>query len=152
MKNEFAQPLLTLMRETFENSASGFYLDENNSLLETLAEITAEQASIPVGNKCASLAAQVSHVIYFIEVFESRITSPNPPQADWGYIWKTVEKISEPEWQALQEKLAATYQRMLHLFKNNPDWNENTIGGALSVLVHTTYHLGEIRQATCILK
>ena len=35
-------------------------------------------------------------------------------------------------------------------FRNK--WNEDTIGGALSIMVHTAYHLGEIRQALCTLK
>lgn len=38
------------------------------------------------------------------------------------------------------------------LFHENPLWNEDTIGGALSILVHTAYHLGKIRQALCMLK
>ena len=38
------------------------------------------------------------------------------------------------------------------LFRENKEWNEDTIGGALSLVVHTAYHLGEIRQALCTLK
>jgi len=26
------------------------------------------------------------------------------------------------------------------------------MGGALSIVIHTAYHLGEIRQALCVLK
>jgi hypothetical protein len=29
---------------------------------------------------------------------------------------------------------------------------ENDIAGALAIAVHTAYHLGEIRQATCVVK
>jgi hypothetical protein len=33
------------------------------------------------------------------------------------------------------------------------DWNdERPFGGALAIAVHTAYHLGEIRQAMCIVK
>lgn len=151
MNTDFAQPLLTLMRETFENSGTGFYLDENNSLMETLAGISAEQASIPVGGKCASLAAQVAHITYFIEVFENRVAGNDIP-ADWGHIWRSVREVSPEEWQTLQDNLRAAGDRMIRLFDANPTWNADTMGGALSVLIHSAYHLGEIRQATCMLK
>ena len=35
-------------------------------------------------------------------------------------------------------------------FRNK--WNEDTIGGALSIVVHTAYHLGEILQTLDTLK
>lgn len=147
----FAKPLLQLMQETFENT-QGAYLDKGTSLLETLATLSAEQASIPVGGKCASLAAQVTHVIFFMESFERFAIYHDDSPVDWGHIWRTVEKVTHQEWEDLQGKLEATYQRMSGLFAENPLWTAETIGGALSVLVHTAYHLGEIRQATCILR
>jgi hypothetical protein len=48
--------------------------------------------------------------------------------------------------------LKDAYQRMDKLFHENEMWNEDTIGGSLSIVVHTAYHLGEIRQALCTLK
>ena len=30
--------------------------------------------------------------------------------------------------------------------------DEKAIGGALAIVIHTAYHLGEIRQALCTLK
>jgi hypothetical protein len=55
---QFTGELLFLLEETFE-SVYGIYLDRGISLLETLAGITAEEASIPVGWKCAKIAAEV---------------------------------------------------------------------------------------------
>jgi hypothetical protein len=71
---------------------------------------------------------------------------------DWGEIWRTVEKVTPEEWEVLKNKLRQTYERINNLFHENQIWNEDTIGGALSIVVHTAYHLGEIRQALCILK
>ena len=51
-----------------------------------------------------------------------------------------------------KRKLREAYLRMDKLFHENPTWNEDTIGGSLSIVVHTAYHLGEIRQALCTLK
>ena len=53
--------------------------------------------------------------------------------------------------QQLRANLRAAYERISQLFRTNPLWNQDTIGGALSIVVHTAYHLGEIRQALCAL-
>src|SRR5512145_2002899 len=151
MSEEFRNNLMQLMTETFENPM-GIYLDPNTSLFQTLETVSAAEASIPVGGKCASLAAQVAHVIFFIESFERYVLQGDTSPRDWGYIWRTVEKVTPDEWEDYKRKLKDAYLRMDKLFHENPTWNEDTIGGALSIVVHTAYHLGEIRQAMCTLK
>jgi hypothetical protein len=151
MSEDFRNNLLQFMTETFENPM-GIYLDPNTSLFQTLETISAAEASIPVGNKCASLAAQVAHVTFFIESFERFALQGDNSPRDWGLIWQTVEKVTPQEWDAYKGKLREAYDRMMKLFRENPMWNEETIGGSLSIVVHTAYHLGEIRQALCTLK
>lgn len=149
---DFANNLFQLMEETFEAKHHGIFLDKGTSLFETLATISAEEASIPVGGKCASLVAQVAHVTFYIESFERyALQSDNSPR-DWGLIWRTVEKVTAEEWEDYKHKLKEAYLRMDKLFHENLTWDEDTIGGALSIVVHTAYHLGEIRQALCTLK
>jgi hypothetical protein len=149
---EFAKNLFLLMEETFESKNHGIYLDNGTSLFETLETVSAEEASIPVGEKCASLAAQVAHVTFFIESFERFALQGDNSPRDWGLIWHTVEKVTPKEWEDYKGKLKQAYLRMDKLFHENPTWNEDTIGGALSIVIHTAYHLGEIRQALCTLK
>jgi hypothetical protein len=151
VEQDFANNLFQLMEETFEN-VRGIYLDGGTSLFETLATISSEEASIPVGGRCASLAAQVAHVTFYIESFERYALQGDNSPRDWGYIWRTVEKVTAEEWDSYKSKLRDASQRMNKLFHENPVWNEDTIGGALSIVVHTAYHLGEIRQALCTLK
>jgi hypothetical protein len=105
-----------------------------------------------VGGKCASLAAQVAHVIYYIESFERFALQGDDSPRDWGLIWRTVEKVTPEEWSTSKTKLKEAYGRMDKLFRENKMWNEDTIGGAMEIVVHTAYHLGEIRQALCTLK
>lgn len=151
MSEDFRNNLLQLMTETFENPM-GIYLDPNTSLFQTLDTVTAAEASIPVGNKCASLAAQVAHVTFFIESFERFALQGDNSPRDWGLIWRTVEKVTPQEWDVYKSKLREVYDRMMKFFRENPAWNQDTIGGALSIVVHSAYHLGEIRQALCTLK
>ena len=151
-QEEFRNNLMLLMEETFEPKHHGIYLDRGTSLFETLETVSAKEASIPVGGKCASLAAQVAHMTFYIESFERYALQGDNSPRDWGYIWRTVEKVTPEEWDECKRKLREAYLRMDKLFRENPLWNEDTIGGALSIVVHTGYHLGEIRQALCTLK
>lgn len=148
----FANNLFQYMEETFEPKHHGIYLDKGTSLFETLDTVSAQDASIPVGGKCASLAAQVAHVTFYIESFERFALHNDSSPRDWGLIWRTVEKVTPEEWDSLKDKLRDAYQRMDKLFRENKTWDEDTIGGSLSIVVHTAYHLGEIRQALCTLK
>ena len=150
-QEHFVNNLLQFLDETFDNT-HGIYLDKDTSLFRTLETVSAQEASIPVGGKCASLAAQVAHVTFYIESFERFALQGDNSPRDWGLIWRTVEKVTPEEWEDLKSKLRDAYQRMDTLFRTNPMWNEDTISGALSIVVHTAYHLGEIRQALCVLK
>lgn len=151
-QENFLNNLFSLYDETFQNH-HGIYLDRNTSLFPTLETISAQEASIPVGGKCASLAAQVTHVIFYLELLEKYFLKQEVGKVDWGEIWRTVEKISPDEWETLKTKLRQTYTRLDKLFHTAQNWNdEDTIGAALAIVVHTAYHLGEIRQALCTLK
>lgn len=147
----FRGVLLSLLDETFDNT-HGIYLDKDTSLFRTLGTISAQEASIPVGGKCATLAAQVTHVIFYLDVLERYVVHHDTSRVDWGEIWRTVSAVTPGEWEALKVKLEATYGRIEKLFRENETWDEDSMGGALAVVVHSAYHLGEIRQAMCTLK
>jgi hypothetical protein len=102
----FKQALLTVLDETFDNE-QGIYLDRGTSLFETLAGITAEEASIPVGGKCATLAAQVKHVAFYLDVVDQSVRDPNSPPVDWDEIWRTVSSVTDDQWTAIQAELRA---------------------------------------------
>ncbi len=150
-QNEFTKVLRYFFEETLE-SHRGIYLDPGTSLLETLDTISAETASIPVGGKCASLAAQVAHTTFYLENNEAFLLGHGDENADWEHIWKTVEKVTPEEWQQLKDNLRETYQRVKALCLARKDWGWEAIGNALGMMVHSAYHLGEIRQALCTLK
>jgi hypothetical protein len=138
--------------ETFEH-VNGIYLDTGTSLFETLATISAEEASIPVSSTCASLAAQVEHVRFYLDLLEKVVRGENPPPADWDHIWNTVEKVTDVEWQTSQDRLRETYGSITTLLNTYSNWDDaRAIGGAVGMIAHTAYHLGEIRQALCTLK
>ena len=151
-QEHITQDLFDVLDEAFVTH-HGIFLDEGTSLFETLDTITAAEASIPVGGKCATLAAQVAHVNFYLEVLEDYILEKDRGKVDWGDIWRRVKEVSPEEWQAYKAQLKETYQRFISMLKSIEDWNdERPIGGALAIAVHTAYHLGEIRQAMCVVK
>lgn len=144
--------LLELYDETFDR-VHGYYLNRGTSLFETLATISAETASIPVSADCATLAAQVAHVRFYLDVLADSLEGTPEEGVDWGAIWRDVQAVTPDEWEASQRQLRASYERVLRLVKNPATWeSEDTIADALAILAHTAYHLGEIRQALCTVK
>ena len=85
--DHFTNPLCTLLDETFDN-VHGAYLDKGSSLFETLATISAAEASVPVGGRCATLAAQVKHVAFYLDVLEQVVRTQQFERQDWGKIWR----------------------------------------------------------------
>jgi hypothetical protein len=150
-QNDFTVNLYYLLEETFE-TYHGIYLDKGTSLLDTLKVVSAQEASIPVGGKCATLAAQVTHVVFYLDVLERYIVDHDTSPADWGAVWRTVSAVTDDEWDALKTNLEATYRRVDNMLRGIESWTEDSVGGALGIVVHTAYHLGEIRQALCTLK
>ncbi len=150
--DHFTGALYALLDETFDN-VHGYFLDKGTSMFETLATISAEEASVPVGGKCATLAAQVKHVAFYLDVLEKAVRTQQFERQDWGKIWRETSAVSPDEWDALKSSLRESYNRVKTLITNTPEWSGvQQIGGIIAIIVHTAYHLGEIRQALCSIK
>ena len=148
----FTGALTLLLDETFDN-VHGIFLDKGTSLFETLATISAAEASIPVGGKCATLSAQAKHIAFYLDVLEKGVRTGQFERQDWGKIWRETKEVTPEEWETIKTDLRASYDRIKALIRDTPAWlGENEIGGAMATIVHTAYHLGEIRQALCVLK
>src|SRR5262245_42936607 len=147
----FTDELYAVLEETFER-VQGIYLDKGTSLFETLAAVSAEEASRPVSAGCASIAAQVGHVRFYLEVLERYMRGEAVGTVDWQASWRPTS-VTPEEWTALRERLVAAYRSVSALMRGFETWEgEDEIGGALAIAVHTAYHLGEIRQALCTVR
>ena len=150
--DQFTAALFALLDEAFDN-VQGYFLDKGTSFFETLATISAEEASVPVGGTCATLAAQVKHVAFYLDVLAEALRTQRFERQDWDKIWRETGAVSAEEWDALRESLRQSYDGVKAVIDNVDDWSgERQIGGAIAVIVHTAYHLGEIRQALCTIK
>ena len=145
----FKKELFDLLEETFER-VQGIYLDRGTSFFETLDTISAEEASRPVSEKCASIAAQVEHVRFYLEIqLKGSFQKQEIGKIDWEESWQ-LKEVTADEWEALKKELKETHQHVLRAMKGLDIWEgEDDIGASLAILAHTAYHLGEIRQALC---
>ena len=148
---QFREQLMYVLEECFEQ-VQGIFLDRGTSLFETLETISAEEASTPVSTTCASIAAQIGHVQYYLDQLEGFLKHEPQGRADWPGSWRT-GPVTSAQWDAQKQRLRATYRRLADMIRGYDAWDtEDAMGGAIGLVAHSAYHLGEIRQALCTIK
>lgn len=144
----FREALLSALDETFEN-VKGMYLDPGDSLYPTLDGISAVQASQPVGTGCSSIAAQVNHLSFYIDLGCRYMSGENPGKQNWDATWAITE-VNDDEWTAMKQQLRDRHQHLLTLIHEDPqEPDDDFVGGAFGMVAHTAYHLGQIRHSLC---
>lgn len=147
----FRESLLFALDETFDN-VKGMYLDPGDSLYRTLEGISAEQASRPVGTGCSSIAAQVNHLSFYIDLGCRYMQGENPGKQDWDATWAITE-VNDDEWAAMKQQLRERHQTLLALINEDPkEADADFVGGAFGMVAHTAYHLGQIRHSLCMFR
>ena len=119
-------------------------LDRGAGWTPTLAAVTATQASRPLAPAATTIAGQTAHAACYLELFEDIVLNRHP-RADWAGSFAPSE-VDGAGWAAQQARLFAVADRVAALVRANPSWPEAHVRGALSALVHTTYHLAAVRQ------
>jgi hypothetical protein len=147
----FRMALVSVLEETFERVEQGLFLDKGDSFFETLAAVSAEQASRPVSATCSSIAAQVNHVAAFVG-WLNRSTSGQPVEPlDWAATW-TKTDVSPAEWQELVDELRSAYRDLRSFATTNTHWAPPFVTGAFGLVAHCAFHLGQIRHALCVVR
>lgn len=143
----FKKALLLCLDETF-SSVRGVYLDKGTTLYETLATVSAEEASRAISPKSATIAAQVEHIRFYLDVLDEYMRTGVDKTNNWREIWETVSAVTPDEWEDMKRRLRESHDRAMGTINSFEKWDgKYDIAGALSILVHTAYHLGGIRQA-----
>ena len=139
------KPLLRCLEETF-SEVRGIYLDKGTTLFETLDSITADEASQRISPNTATIAAQVEHVRFYLDVLDKYIQTLEDSKNNWREIWETVGEVTPSEWEETKARLRDSYSKVMATINSFEQWDRKyDIAGALSVLTHTAYHLGGIR-------
>jgi hypothetical protein len=141
----FKELLLKLLDETFSNN-HGIFLDRGTTLFQTLETVTASEASEKISANSATIAAQIEHLRFYLDVLDNYIHSHKDPKANWREIWETVSTVNDEEWQAIKQRLHQSHDKVMTTINSFEQWDsEFELGGALAILTHSAYHLGGIR-------
>ena len=148
--NDFRSGLRFVLDEAFEK-VEGVFLDPGDSLFETLATISAEEASKPLGPGSGNIAAKVNHTRFYLDAATEANRTGEYKKLDWDSSWQ-VGAVDEAQWRELIDRLRTSYGEIKTFVDTFEDWNDRYIGGAFGIVAHTAYHLGEIRQALQVVK
>ncbi|MBA3633147.1 MAG: DinB family protein [Acidobacteria bacterium] len=142
----FTKNILSLLKETFEGSSpeGSAYLDRGVGVLNTIEKISAEKASHSIGENGATIAAHLEHARFYLVIL-LEFMNGRTEKVDWNESW-LVKTVGETEWNALRENTNKAYQKVTETFQTIEDWDDDKVGGAMVIVVHTAYHLGAIRQ------
>lgn len=147
--DDFRAEVFDVLNETFED-VIGMYLDKGDDLASTLEGVTAGQASRLTGSCGNSVASQLRHFNYYLEVAMQHIQGAPPAKVDWAPAWKQTT-VTDHEWRALQARTWELREELSAVLRQDPpEFNRDIVGGAFAMVAHCAYHLGQIRHALCM--
>ncbi len=146
--HDYLSNLTDLLRETFEGTGGGssHFIDGkgHGSVLETLDRVDHDLASTPLKPGAATIAAHAEHTRYYMQTLRRFIAGEDHVQTDWPGSWRQ-RSVTVEEWAALKGALRDEYVATLAHLNRIDAWDDEPIGGFLSILAHSAYHLGAIR-------
>jgi hypothetical protein len=154
MEIDLTPTLIDMYRETFEGAVKPDWCwivsgPADDSVLGSLAGLSAERAYTAPRPDRRSIAAHAAHLKYTLELTLKRLHGENP-SADWDNSFNVGEQ-SSASWHALQRDLRAAYEAVLAFFNQRRDqpianWPPIHVAGLAAMIGHNAYHLGAIRQ------
>ena len=146
----FRSALTVALEECFTRH-HGYMLDPDEYFFATLEGISAEEASVPVSSSSSTIAAQVNHTRFYIDAILDVVRTGEYKKLDWDGSWK-IDAVDDAQWQALVAELRRAFAEITELASGFDDWTENTIGGAIGLVAHSMYHLGQIREGIAVVR
>jgi hypothetical protein len=147
-QQEIREISFQLLKETFEgpppHGASAF-LNKGTGLFQTLDEIGADEASKQIRPAGSTVAAHTEHVRFYVNVHDNLLRG-STEEIDWAESWR-IKSVGSVEWDDLRKQCRRAYATFIEHLRAIDTWGEDEISLATSVIAHTAYHLGAIRQS-----
>ncbi len=143
-REDFTNNVFALLKETFEGSPpeGSHYLDREVGVLNTIEKISAQNASRLISG--ATVAAHLEHARFYLEILPEFMNG-RTEKVDWNESW-LVKTVDEAQWNLLKENVQRNYEKVAEMFQTIAVWDDEKVGGAMAIIVHTAYHLGAMRQ------
>lgn len=146
--SDIKNAIKTVLSESFD-TIIGMYLDKGDTIWESLDDLTAEQASVPIHPGSNSIASQVNHMNFYFDVMKQYFEDNEPKKVDWSLAWKVIE-VDEDQWGELKQGLRDRQAELFALIDGAPDEvfaDPGFLAGSYGIVAHTAFHLGQIRHA-----
>ena len=118
------------------------YLDRGVGVFDTLDSLNSEMASMDING--STIAAHTEHTKFYLDRIVEFVEGSRDP-VNWEQSW-LIETVDENEWGMLRDGMKKSYENVLRCLAEVDKWGSQSIGGAVSIIAHTAYHLGAIRQ------
>ena len=146
----FQEAVAKLLREVFNGPPAdeAYLLNPGDpGLLRQLEIISAAAASTPPSPGRSTIAAHVHHVHYGLSLINRWVVGEEDPWAgaDWKESWQHT-RVTEAQWRKLLENLKQASAIWQDAASKRRDWALARAADAISIVAHTAYHLGAIRQ------
>jgi len=135
-----------LLRETFEGAKPGEgtqYVDRNGGVRQTIAGLTAEQAS-RTRDGHPSIAAHIRHMAFHLRVSHEWIRGDHSKR-DWIGSFKPFT-VNDAEWEGLKQELERERRAFIDVMRGLSDAEVVENGAGMGTIAHLAYHLGAVRQ------
>lgn len=97
-----------------------------------------------ISDASATIAAHTEHLrFYLLALLE--FMNGRTEKVNWNKSW-LVTTVDEIDWKLLKENVRRDYEIVIETFRQIEDWDDEKVGDAMAIVVHTAYHLGAIRQ------
>ncbi|HKZ78679.1 MAG TPA: hypothetical protein VJ124_10285 [Pyrinomonadaceae bacterium] len=146
-QQEIREISFQLLKETFEGPApegASAFLNKGTGLFQTLDEIGADAASRLTRPGGSTVAAHTEHLRFYVVVHD-KLLRGSTEEIDWAQSWR-IKRVNGAEWGNLKQQCRRAYSTFIEHLRAVDNWGEDEISVATSVMAHTAYHLGAIRQ------
>ena len=146
-QQEIREISFQLLKETFEGPApqgASAFLNKGTGLFQTLDEIGADAASRPTRPGGSTVAAHTEHLRFYVVVHDELLRG-STEGIDWAQSWR-IQSVTHEQWDDLKQECWRAYSTFTEHLRAVDHWGEDEISVATSVIAHTAYHLGAIRQ------
>lgn len=115
-------------------------------LLDSVADLTAEQVSRTSRVGGTSIASHVEHLRWSLANVNATMRGA-PWNPDWSASWSVVE-VDEPGWSQLRKALRDEVEALNDVLEGAPQElsDPTALRGVLALPAHAAYHLGAVRQ------
>src|SRR5262249_5346512 len=124
--------------------SDAFYLDSGRGgYFGALEDVDGATASKTLKEGNVTLAAHCGHVTWILGT-AVRMSDGEQFEPDWNESW-LVNTVTDAEWAELKGTMRHNYDALVSRIEARTDWDEASLSGSLITLVHSVYHLGEVK-------